>query len=77
MAVTPQSVQAELDSAITYLSQTTSSYSQMVKAHGSDWTKWPTSSNWYLALSTIAQARKDVGSLTTLKLTASFSAVEV
>ena len=77
MAVSPQDVQAKLDSVISYLQKTTSSYKQMVTKYGSDWTKWPPTSNWYLALSEIKDARAEVGQLQTPTLTANFSWKEV
>lgn len=63
MAGSPKDVQSKLDAAVTQLQKTTSSYTSMVKMHGSDWTKWPNTSHWYLALSAIKAARDEVGSL--------------
>ena len=66
-----QDVQAKLDAATLALSKTTSSYTQMVADHGKDWTKWPKSSNWYVALTAIAAARNELISST---LKAAFTA---
>lgn len=63
MASTPQDVQAKLDAARTAITKTTNSYPAMVKKHGSDWTKWPTGSQWYIALNNIQAARVEAGDL--------------
>lgn len=71
--VTPQDVQAKLDAATAALAKTTNSYTGMVKNYGSDWTKWPTGSNWYIALTNIKAARTEAGQLVGGKvLTAGF-----
>ena len=63
MTASAADVQAKLDAATTALAKTTSSYSAMVKKHGADWTKWPVTSNWYVALSQIRAARTEAGQL--------------
>lgn len=70
---TPADVQAKLDAAVTALEKTTSSGASFVKQHGTDWTKWPTSSRWYVACQNIYAARSEVGQLTEAKLTAAFT----
>lgn len=49
-AISPQQMQGYVTAGLGFLKQTTSPYSDMVKKHGSDWTKWPQTSNWYKAL---------------------------
>lgn len=40
MSATVEDVNAKLDSAVSNLKKTTSSYFSMVKKYGSDWTEW-------------------------------------
>ena len=63
MAASPQDVQAKLKAAQTALSKTTSTYPAMVKKYGSDWHKWPSGTQWYIAESNIEVASIEVGSL--------------
>lgn len=63
MTATPQDVQVTLDAATTALAKTTKTYPSMVKTYGSDWTKWPPTSQWYLARKAISDARVEVGDL--------------
>ena len=56
-------VQAKLDAAVAALAKTTSSWPSMVKRYGSDWQKWPTSTQWSIALADIQAARAEVGLL--------------
>jgi hypothetical protein len=59
----PQDVQAKLDAATAALAKTTSSYQQMVVRYGTDWTKWPATSQWTIGLTDIAAARAEAGLL--------------
>jgi hypothetical protein len=77
MAATIQDIDAKLDAAVSALSNTTSSYKQMVAKYGSDWTKWPATTNWYIALSNIAAAKTEVNQLSVSQLAADFSYKEV
>lgn len=61
--------QAEITVALGYLAKTTSGYKSMVTKYGSDWTKWPATSNWYLALAALRRANADLSQV----LTAAFS----
>ncbi len=61
--MTAQDIQKQLASAIVYLSKTTNTYPSMVKSYGSDWRKWPKTSNWYKALAAITAASAAVGKL--------------
>lgn len=63
MSATPQSVQAKIDTASAEVKAATSTYPQMVKKHGPDWTKWPTDSRWWKFLTLQGQARSEVGQL--------------
>ncbi len=49
---------AEIDSAISHLQRTTSTYPSMVKKYGPDPAKWPATSQWYMAMADLAAARK-------------------
>ena len=75
MSSTIIGVQATIASAERYLAKTTVSYPQMVTKYGTDWKKWPTTSNWHRALAALEQAKVDVGHFTSLA--ASFSHSEV
>jgi len=59
-------IQSKIDAGTLALSKANKSYPQMVKSYGSDWSKWPTSSQWYIALSNFAAARKELSQLTLL-----------
>lgn len=72
MTPTPQDVQAKIAAGMTAMEQTTTQGTKWVSQHGSDWTKWPTSSNWYVAFSNFASASAEAGQLVTPKLTSSF-----
>lgn len=72
MAVTPADVQSKIDAGTLALSKANNSWDQMVKKHGSDWRKWPTSSQWYIAMSSFAAARAEVGELPVQTLAAEF-----
>jgi hypothetical protein len=63
MTATPQDVQAKLDAAATALTKTTKTYPAQVKLYGSDWTKWPHTSQWYIARKQISDARAEAGQL--------------
>lgn len=73
MSATPQDVQAQLDIAINSLKKTTISYPDFIKRFGTDWTKWPKTSRWYIAVNAIATARKEAGQLTVPRLDADFA----
>jgi hypothetical protein len=60
-AVSPQSIQSDIAAGLALIEKTTSSYSSMVKKHGSDWTKWPTTSNWYKGLKLLQTAHDQAG----------------
>lgn len=78
MPATPQDVQTKLDAADMALSKTNKSWPQMVKTYGSDWHKWPTTSQWYVALSAIENARAEAGQLVAPSLpTAAFTYKEL
>lgn len=74
---TPQDVQAKIDAAIVCLKKTTSSGSKTINQYGTDWTKWPTNSNWYQAFSSLYAARTEAGHLVANTLTAAFVSKEV
>lgn len=73
MTATPQDVQAKLAGALSHLAATTSSYAAMMMMYGSDWHKWPKSSNWWIALTDIENASLEAGQLVTPKLAAGFT----
>lgn len=51
-------VASDIDAAVSHLERTTSSYAQMKNKYGADPAKWPTTSQWYMALKSLASARK-------------------
>lgn len=51
-------VASDIDNAVSHLKLTTSSYTQMTKKYGSDTSKWPVTSQWSMALTALASARK-------------------
>ncbi len=51
-------VASDIDTAVSHLKLTTSSYTQMVKKYGSDTSKWPSTSQWSMALASLSSARK-------------------
>lgn len=63
MTATPADVQAQLDIAVAALAKTNKTYPSMVKTYGSDWTKWPQTSQWYIARKAISDARAEAGQL--------------
>lgn len=65
MTATPVDVQAKLDTATVALAKTNKTYTSMVKTYGSDWTKWPQTSQWYIAKKAISDARAEAGQLVT------------
>jgi hypothetical protein len=73
MAVTPHDVQVELDNVITSLKKTTISYPDFIKRFGTDYTKWPKTSRWYMVFHAIETARKEAGQLVAQKLDADFT----
>lgn len=73
MTATPQDVQAKLAAAMTALSKSNNSWPYMVRTYGADWTKWPKTTQWYIALSTIQAASAEAGQLTVKLLTADFT----
>lgn len=77
MSATVEDVNAKLDSAVSNLKKTTSSYSAMVKKYGSDWTKWPKTTNWYLALNSIQLAESEISQLPLQNVTAKFIYKEI
>lgn len=77
MTATPQDVQTKLAGALSHLAATTSSYPQMKTKYGSDWHKWPKTSNWWIALTDIENASVEAGQLVTPKITAAFTYKEV
>jgi hypothetical protein len=74
MSATPKDVQAHLDIATFNLKKTQISGINFIKEHGTDWTKWPKTSFWYIAFQAIAIARKEAGQLTVPILSADFTA---
>lgn len=76
MPVTPQDVQALLDTAVDHLKRSRSTYAQMVGKYGADPVKWPHTSQWYLALVAVAAARAAAGQIQVNTLTAAFTAKE-
>lgn len=71
MTATATDVQVKIDAAVTALKKTTATYPYMVKTYGTDWTKWPVTSNWYVAFTQLAGARAEVGQLGAATVTGS------
>lgn len=78
MSTSPSDVQAKLTTAMNNLARTKNTYPHMVSKYGSDWKKWPTTTDWYKALSNIDAASAEVNSLVApAPPTAQFSFKEV
>ncbi len=72
--MTPAQIQAELVAANVALAKSANSWPYMVRKYGADWTKWPKTTQWYIALNHIKTAH-DALSAPTKVLTAAFEEV--
>lgn len=63
MTATPQDVQAKIQAGVDAIEKATKTYAQMVKAYGSDTSKWPAATQWAIALGNWSAAIVEAGHL--------------